>query len=69
MAKEIVRSQFVQDVQNGVSKAEIAAKYEIPESVAAKFAKDCQVTFKRKIEPKYILVEEDTRATQVATSN
>jgi hypothetical protein len=58
MAKQISKSEFVQDVQSGMSKMDVAAKYEIPASIAAQFAKQCEVTFKRKIEPKYILVED-----------
>jgi len=57
MAKEVNKTEFVQDVQNGMSKADIATKYEIPPSVAAKFASACNVKFKRQVEAKYVLVD------------
>lgn len=59
MAKQINKSQFVQDVQNGMSKADVASKYEIPAGVAAKFTKELGLKFKRNVEPKYVLIDDE----------
>lgn len=60
MAKQIIREDYIADVTSGMSKAEIAAKYEIPVGVAAKFTKDLGLKFKRAVEPKYVLVSESS---------
>lgn len=64
MAKQIERSVFVQDVQGGMSKKDVATKHGIPVSIAAKFTKDLGLKFKREITPKYELVDSTSETEQ-----
>jgi hypothetical protein len=49
-----------------MSKAELAAKYEIPQSVVSKWVKAEGLKLKREVKPKYALV--DDFVTQVSES-
>lgn len=64
MAKEISKTEFVQDVQNGVTKSELSNKYELPVSVVSKWVKDLGLKLKRSSTPKYILVDKNEQDTE-----
>ncbi len=58
MTKTISKQTFIADVQAGMSKAELAAKYEIPQSGVSKWVKAEGLKLKREVKPKYALVDD-----------
>jgi hypothetical protein len=66
MTKTISKNLFIADVNAGMTKAELSAKYEIPQSVVSKWVKAEGLKLKREVKPKYELV--DDFVTQVSES-
>jgi hypothetical protein len=48
----------VADVEAGMTKVNLASKYEIPQSVVSKWVKDLGLKLKRDVSPKYSLVDD-----------
>jgi hypothetical protein len=67
MAKQISKTEFVQDVQNGMTKAQLVKKYEVPASWVATTVKSLGLKLKRAVEPKYVLVDEVSEVTNEST--
>lgn len=58
MSKQISKSAFIADIENGLTKKALMEKYELPANTVANFVKDLGLTLKRDITPKYILVDD-----------
>jgi hypothetical protein len=56
--KQISKQSFVADVEAGMTKVNLASKYEIPQSVVSKWVKDLGLKLKRDVSPKYSLVDD-----------
>lgn len=54
--KEVSAIEFTTDVNNGMSKSELVAKYELSPANVKSIAKELNLTIKRTIKPKYKLV-------------
>jgi len=65
---QVTKSSFTEAVNAGLTKSELAEKFQISKLAVAKFAKDLglKVTIKRKGNAKYILVD-DEQEPQTAT--
>lgn len=65
---QVTKSSFTEAVNAGLTKSELAEKFQISKLAVAKFAKDLglKVTIKRKGNAKYILVD-DEQTPQTAT--
>lgn len=67
MTKTISKQTFIADVESGMTKAKLATKYEIPQSVVSKWVKDLGLKLKREVTPKYVLVDEQPQQTSEST--
>lgn len=65
---QVTKSSFTEAVNAGLTKSELAEKFQISKLAVAKFAKDLglKVTIKRKGNAKYILVDDEQKP-QTAT--
>lgn len=57
---KINKLEFVADVNAGMTRAELKAKYSLPVSIINDWAKALELTITIKKAPKYLLVDEDT---------
>ena len=57
---KINKTDFIADVNAGLTRNELKAKYAVPVSVINDWAKALELTIKIKKAPKYLLVDEDT---------
>ncbi len=56
--KEVSEKEFTQDVNNGMSKAELVTKYELSPANIKTIAKSLGLTIKRTVKPKFVLVKD-----------
>ncbi len=59
---QINKTDFIADVEAGLTRAELKAKYDLPVSVINKWAKDFNLTITIKKAPKYVLVDNTIEA-------
>lgn len=51
------KTKFTTDVNNGMTKAKLAEKYELPANIVSKFVRELGLKLKRENKPKYTLVD------------
>lgn len=56
---KINKYEFIEDVNAGMFKADLATKYSIAESSVTEIVKKLGLTLKRYVAPKYVLVDEE----------
>ena len=54
---KIVKGEFTADVNSGMTKAELIAKYKVSSDSIKQIAKTLNLTIKRAVAPKFILVD------------
>ena len=57
---KIVKGEFTADVNSGMTKAELIAKYKVSSDSIKQIAKMLNLTIKRAVAPKFILVDDVT---------
>lgn len=69
MAKQISKTSFVQDVEAGLSKSELVEKYGVPAAWVAEQVKGLGLKLKRKMKPKFVLVDEEAATAETSTTS
>lgn len=67
--KEISTTQFIQDVNSGMTKGQLIERYGVSSDNIKKIARKLNLTIKRATKPRFILIDDVVESTQTSLNN